>query len=84
MIRRSLIVLAVLALALLLPRERQRGRTNVTVKGSATQKVPNDAAKLGFSVSKERKTPRSGPARRCGEAAGGDRRRASDTGNRPW
>lgn len=28
----------------------------MTVKGSATQEVPNDAAKLGFSVSKERKT----------------------------
>jgi uncharacterized protein YggE len=56
MIRRSLIPLALLALALLLPVGANAAERTVTVKGSATQKVPNDAAKLGFSVSKERKS----------------------------
>jgi uncharacterized protein len=50
------IALAVLALALLLPAGAGAAERTVTVKGSATQKVPNDAAKLGFSVSKERKS----------------------------
>jgi uncharacterized protein len=50
------IVLAVLALAVLLPAGASAAERTVTVKGSATQKVPNDAAKLGFSVSKERKS----------------------------
>ncbi len=40
--------------ALLLPAGSSAAERTVTVKGSATQKVPNDAAKLGFSVSKER------------------------------
>jgi uncharacterized protein YggE len=53
---RSLIALAALALALLLPTSASAVERTVTVKGSATQKVPNDAAKLGFSVSKERKS----------------------------
>jgi len=56
MIRRSLIPLALLTLALLLPVGANAAERTVTVKGSATQKVPNDAAKLGFSVSKERKS----------------------------
>jgi uncharacterized protein YggE len=56
MIRRSVIPLALLALALLLPAGANAAERTVTVKGSATQKVPNDAAKLGFSVSKERKS----------------------------
>lgn len=56
MIRRSPIVFAVLALAVLLPTSASAVERTVTVKGSATQKVPNDAAKLGFSVSKERKS----------------------------
>jgi uncharacterized protein YggE len=56
MIRRSSIVAAMLALALLLPASADAAERTVTVKGSATQKVPNDAAKLGFSVSKERKS----------------------------
>ncbi len=53
---RSPIALAALALALLLPASASAVERTVTVKGSATQKVPNDAAKLGFSVSKERKS----------------------------
>jgi uncharacterized protein len=54
MIRRLPIVLALLALAMVLPASAIAAERTVTVKGSATQKVPNDAAKLGFSVSKER------------------------------
>lgn len=53
---RFLITLGVLALALFLPASASAVERTVTVKGSATQKVPNDAAKLGFSVSKERKS----------------------------
>jgi uncharacterized protein YggE len=55
-VRRSLSLLPVIALALILPASASAVERTVTVKGSATQKVPNDAAKLGFSVSKERKT----------------------------
>src|SRR6476620_11795501 len=55
-VRRSLSLFAVVALALLLPASASAVERTVTVKGSATQKVPNDAAKLGFSVSKERKS----------------------------
>jgi uncharacterized protein YggE len=54
--RRLPIVLAMLAFAMLLPGSASAAERTVTVKGSATQKVPNDAAKLGFSVSKERKS----------------------------
>jgi uncharacterized protein YggE len=54
--RRSPILLAALALALLLPASASAVERTITVKGSATQEVPNDAAKLGFSVSKERKS----------------------------
>lgn len=56
MSRRLPILLALLAFALLLPASASAVERTVTVKGSATQKVPNDAAKLGFSVSKERKS----------------------------
>lgn len=56
MTRRLPIVFAMLALAMLLPASASAAERTVTVKGSATQKVPNDAAKLGFSVSKERKS----------------------------
>lgn len=56
MTRRPLVPLAVLALAMLLPASASAVERTVTVKGSATQKVPNDAAKLGFSVSLERKS----------------------------
>jgi uncharacterized protein len=55
-VRRSLSLLAVMALALIVPASASAVERTVTVKGSATQKVPNDAAKLGFSVSKERKS----------------------------
>lgn len=48
--------LAATALALLLPTAASAAERTVTVKGSATQKVPNDAAKLGFSVSEERRS----------------------------
>src|SRR3954453_23946210 len=53
------IALALLALAVLLPPGASAAERTVTVKGSATQKVPNDAAKLGFSVSVERKGPQT-------------------------
>jgi len=53
---RSLAALGALALALFLPTTASAVERTVTVKGSATQEVPNDAAKLGFSVSKERKS----------------------------
>lgn len=56
MIRRRFVPLAALVLALLLPASASAVERTVTVKGSATQKVPNDAAKLGFSVSVERKS----------------------------
>jgi uncharacterized protein len=56
MIKRLPILLAAVALALLLPASASAVERTVTVKGSATQKVPNDAAKLGFSVSVERKS----------------------------
>ncbi|HEV7399110.1 MAG TPA: SIMPL domain-containing protein [Solirubrobacterales bacterium] len=54
--RRSLALLAVLALALLLPATAVAAERTVSVHGTATQKVPNDTASLGFSVSVERKT----------------------------
>jgi uncharacterized protein YggE len=50
------IVVTMLALAMLLPASADAAERTVTVKGSATQKVPNDTAKLGFSVSKERRS----------------------------
>jgi uncharacterized protein YggE len=50
------IPIAALLLALLLPAAASAAERTVTVKGSATQEVPNDAAKLGLSVSKERKS----------------------------
>jgi uncharacterized protein YggE len=56
MIRRSLSLLAIAALALVLAASASAAERTVTVKGSSTQKVPNDAAKLGFSVSKEGKS----------------------------
>jgi uncharacterized protein YggE len=49
-------MLTVLALALLAPTTASAVERTITVKGSATQAVPNDAAKLGFSVSVERKS----------------------------
>jgi uncharacterized protein len=56
MIRSSPILLAAVALALVVPASASAVERTVTVKGSATQKVPNDAARLGFSVSEERKS----------------------------
>jgi len=53
---RSLIAPAAVALALLLPASASAVERTVTVNGSATQKVPNDTAKLGFSVSEERRS----------------------------
>jgi uncharacterized protein YggE len=50
------IVLAAVILALLLPTTAAAAERTVSVHGTATQKVPNDTASLGFSVSKERKT----------------------------
>lgn len=47
---------AVLALALLLPAGASAQERTITVRGSATQEVPNDAATMTFSVSKERRT----------------------------
>src|SRR3954447_25969925 len=55
MIRRLLSLFAIAALALVLAASASAAERTVTVKGSSTQKVPNDAAKLGFSVSKEGK-----------------------------
>ncbi len=45
-----------LALALILPATAAAQERTITVKGTATQEVPNDAATLTFSVSKERPT----------------------------
>jgi len=53
---RSPALLGALILALLLPSTASAVERTIAVKGSATQEVPNDAAKLGFSVSKERKS----------------------------
>ncbi len=53
---RTPIVLAALMLALLLPTTAAAAERTVSVHGTVTQKVPNDTASLGFSVSKERKT----------------------------
>jgi uncharacterized protein YggE len=53
---RSLAVLAAIAFVLLVPATASALDRTITVKGSATQQVPNDAAELGFSVSKERKS----------------------------
>jgi hypothetical protein len=54
--RRSLTALAALMLALILPATAAAQERTVAVHGSATQKVPNDTASLGFSTSAERKT----------------------------
>jgi uncharacterized protein YggE len=54
--RRSLTALVAVVLALLLPTTALAAERTVSVHGTSTQKVPNDTASLGFSVSKERKT----------------------------
>lgn len=53
---RSRALIAAIALALLLPATAAAQERTITVKGSATQEVPNDAATLTFSVSKERRS----------------------------
>jgi uncharacterized protein YggE len=50
------ILLTALTFVLLVPSTASAVERMITVKGAATQEVPNDAAKLGFSVSKERKS----------------------------
>jgi uncharacterized protein len=54
--RRSLAPLTTVLVALLLLPAAASAQGTIAVKGSATQKVPNDTASLGFSVSVERKT----------------------------
>lgn len=49
-------VVALLALALLVPSPALAVERTVSVTGTATQQVPNDTAGLGFSVAKERRT----------------------------
>ncbi|HVY78791.1 MAG TPA: SIMPL domain-containing protein [Solirubrobacterales bacterium] len=56
MIRRALVPLAALALGLLAPASASAVERTVTVKGEAIQKVVNDTAELGFSVSVKRKS----------------------------
>jgi uncharacterized protein YggE len=53
---RRIVPLALLALALLVPAPASAVERTVTVSGSATRKVPNDTASIGFGVSLERKT----------------------------
>jgi len=54
---RRIVPLALLALALLVPASAAAAvERTVTVSGSATRKVPNDTASIGFGVSLERKT----------------------------
>lgn len=47
-------LIALLALSLLAPAAVSAQERTITVQGSATQKVPNDTAGLGFAVAKER------------------------------
>lgn len=51
-----LAALLALTIALLLPASASALDRTITVKGTATEHVVNDAASLGFSVSKERRT----------------------------
>lgn len=53
---RRIVPVALLALALLVPASASAVERTVTVSGSATRKVPNDTASIGFGVSLERKT----------------------------
>jgi uncharacterized protein len=54
--RTSPLVVALLALGLLLPAAAPAQERTITVRGEATQEVPNDTARLGFSVTKERRS----------------------------
>jgi uncharacterized protein YggE len=49
-------LIALLAMLLLVPASAEAVERTVSVKGTATQAVPNDTAGVGLSVSKERKT----------------------------
>jgi uncharacterized protein YggE len=49
-------LIALLALGLLLPAAAPAQDRTITVRGEATQEVPNDTASLGFSVVKERRS----------------------------
>jgi len=49
-------LVALLALALLLPAGAMAQERTVVVHGEATQEVPNDTASLGFTVTKERRS----------------------------
>jgi uncharacterized protein YggE len=53
-LRTSLPLLALLGLLLLVPGSATAQERTVSVKGTATQEVPNDTAGLGFQVAKER------------------------------
>lgn len=53
---RTFPLIAVLGLALLAPASVTAQERTVSVKGTATQEVPNDTASLRFSVSKERRS----------------------------
>lgn len=53
---RTSALLALLALLLLTATTASAQERTISVKGTATQEVPNDTAGLGLSVSKERKT----------------------------
>lgn len=49
-------LIVLLALGLLLPTAAAAQERTITVKGTATQEVPNDTASLRFSVTKERRS----------------------------
>jgi uncharacterized protein len=53
---RTFPLIALLALGLLLPAAVAAQERTITVKGTATQEVPNDTASLRFSVTKERRS----------------------------
>jgi uncharacterized protein len=53
---RTSALIALLALTLFVPASAAAQERTVAVTGTATQQVPNDTARLGFSVAKERKT----------------------------
>lgn len=53
---RTFPLIALLALSLFLPGSAVAQERTITVKGEATQEVPNDAASMRFSVTKERRS----------------------------
>lgn len=53
---RAIGLAALLALSLLVPSSAAAQERTISVKGEATQEVPNDTASLRFSVTKERKS----------------------------